>query len=172
MKPSYRLIRSSRRTLALEVSAEGEVIVRSPNKMPLAAIEAFVQSHDAWIEKALKKQEERQARHPSPSPEQIEAYRNRAEAYIPDRVAYFSAIMGISPTNVRITGAKKRFGSCSPKNALCFSLYLMQYPDEAVDYVVVHELAHTVHHNHGPLFWNTVAKYIPDYKRRRALLKL
>ena len=47
----------------------------------------------------------------------------------------------------------------------------MQYPDDAIDYVVVHELAHVLHHDHSDRFWSTVARYMPDYKRRRALLK-
>ena len=47
----------------------------------------------------------------------------------------------------------------------------MEYPEEAVDYVVVHELAHIVHKNHGPDFWALVGRYMPDYKRRRALLR-
>ncbi len=171
MNRSYRLIRSSRKTLSLEVSAEGEVIVRAPNKTPAVTIEAFVQSHEAWLERALARQAERQTRHPAPSPEEIEEYRKQANTLLPERVAHFANIMGVTPTGVRVTSAKKRFGSCSPKNALCFSLYLMQYPPDAIDYVVVHELAHIVHHDHSAGFWATVAAYMPDYKRRRALLK-
>lgn len=171
MNHSYRLIRSSRKTLALEVSSEGEVIVRAPNKAPLVTVEAFVHNHEAWLEKALARQGERLARHPNPTPEEIEKYREQANALLPERVAHFANIMGVTPTGVRITGAKKRFGSCSPKNALCFSLYLMQYPPDAINYVVVHELAHIVHHNHSASFWATVEAYMPDYKRRRALLK-
>lgn len=171
MKHLYRLIRSSRKTLALEVSAEGEIIVRAPRRTPLITIETFVRDHEAWLERALTRQAERQTRHPAPSPEQIEAYRAKAKNLIPERVAYFATVMGVTPTSIRITSARKRFGSCSPKNALCFSLFLMQYPDDAIDYVVVHELAHILHHNHSAHFWDTVEKYMPDYKRRRALLK-
>jgi predicted metal-dependent hydrolase len=72
---------------------------------------------------------------------------------------------------VKITGAKKRFGSCSSQNGLCFSWRLMGYPEEAIDYVVVHELAHIAHRNHGSGFYSLVASVLPDYKARRALLK-
>jgi predicted metal-dependent hydrolase len=72
---------------------------------------------------------------------------------------------------VKITSAKTRFGSCSGKNNICFSYILMQYPEQAIDYVVLHELAHTRHHNHGPKFWALVEKYMPDYKQRRQMLK-
>ena len=47
----------------------------------------------------------------------------------------------------------------------------MDYPDAVIDYVVVHELAHIVHKNHGPRFWELVERYMPDYKRRRAMLR-
>ena len=72
---------------------------------------------------------------------------------------------------VTITGAEKRFGSCSARNSICFSWRLMQYPDEAVDYVVVHELAHIQEKNHGRAFYALVGRYMPDWRERRALLK-
>ena len=79
--------------------------------------------------------------------------------------------MGVSPAGLKITGARRRFGSCSGKNSLCFSLYLMRYPMEAIEYVVVHELAHILEKNHGPAFHAVVAEEMPDYKVRAALLK-
>jgi predicted metal-dependent hydrolase len=79
--------------------------------------------------------------------------------------------MGLVPTGVRITDARKRFGSCSSKNRLCFSWRLMQYPPEAIDYVVVHELAHIRHHDHSPSFWGLVEQTMPDFRRREALLR-
>ena len=61
--------------------------------------------------------------------------------------------------------------SCSGKNRLCFSWRLMDYPEEAIDYVVVHELAHIRHHNHSRDFYALVASILPDYKERQALLR-
>lgn len=58
-----------------------------------------------------------------------------------------------------------------PKNSLCFSQYIMEYPEEAIDYVIVHELAHIKYKNHGREFYALVAQYLPDYQRRSALLK-
>ena len=79
--------------------------------------------------------------------------------------------MGLTPAGISITGAEKRFGSCSGKNRLCFSWRLMLYPPEAVDYVVVHELAHIRHKNHGRDFYALVASILPDYRQREALLR-
>lgn len=79
--------------------------------------------------------------------------------------------MGLYPMGVRITAARHRFGSCSADNRLCFSLLLMQYPPEAIDYVVVHELAHIRHKHHQAAFYNLVAIVLPDWKSCRKLLK-
>ena len=79
--------------------------------------------------------------------------------------------MGLTPTQIRITSARRRFGSCSSEGHICYSWRLMQYAPEAIDYVIVHELAHLKHMNHSPAFYALVAKYLPDHKARRALLK-
>ena len=79
--------------------------------------------------------------------------------------------MGVEYSGVKITSAKTRYGSCSAENSICFSYLLMLKPLRAVDYVVVHELAHTVHHNHSRQFYALIEKYMPDYKERIKELK-
>lgn len=167
----YRLIRSRRRTVALEITREGEVLVRAPMRMPRAMIDAFVAARKDWIAAHLAKVRTWREAHPPLTDDQVEALRRRAREVLPGKVAHYAALMGVQPTAVRITSARTRFGSCSAKNSISFSLYLMQYPDEAVDYVVVHELAHIRHHDHSPAFYDEVARYLPDYKARMALLK-
>ena len=90
---------------------------------------------------------------------------------LPERVAYWAARMGVEPAGITITAARTRFGSCSGKNRLSFSLYLMDYPAEAIEYVVVHELAHIEHHNHSAAFYKLIEQYLPDYRSRIKLLK-
>lgn len=167
----YEIIRSRRRTVALEVTREGRVLVRAPLHMPEPEIGRFVASHAAWLARAREKVAARQAAHPPLTQEQTAALRRQAETYLPGRVAHYAALMGVTPASVKITAARTRFGSCSGKNGLCFSLYLMQYPQEAIDYVVVHELAHIRHHNHSPAFYAEVARILPDYRQRMELLK-
>ena len=87
-------------------------------------------------------------------------------------VEKYSKLMGLKPSSVKITSAEKRFGSCSSKNGLCFSWRLLAYPTAAVEYVVVHELAHIKHHNHSAAFYALIEKYMPDYKERQRLLKI
>jgi predicted metal-dependent hydrolase len=95
----------------------------------------------------------------------------RAREILPERVEYFSAIMGVKPTHVSINEAKTRFGSCSEKRRINFSCRVMRYPSEAIDYVVVHELAHLKFLNHSREFWAFVESILPDYKARKGLLK-
>ena len=162
------LIRSRRRTLGLEVTREGRVIVRAPLR---ASIERFVREHAEWIQKAQARQRARLAAHPEPDEAGQAVLMRRAREELPPKVAYYAQRMGLQPTGMTITSARTRFGSCSPKNRLCFSWRLMDYPEAAIDYVVVHELAHIVHKNHGPQFWALVERYMPDYRARRALLR-
>ena len=166
----YTLIRSGRKTLVAEIIRGGEVVVRAPYLMSQNRIEKFLAEHEKRILNAAERAKKSK---PSYSSQDIEAVelRRKAEEIIPKKVEYYSEIMGVKPKSVRITSAQKRFGSCSSRNTLCFSFNLMQYPDEAVDYVVVHELAHLIHLNHSREFWNTVKKYMPNYEIVRNMLK-
>lgn len=167
----YHLIRSRRKTLCLSIAPDLSVVVKAPTGLPQAEIEQFVQRHAAWIQSALARQTKRNALSQSLTPERIDALRAQAQTEIGARVERFSKIMGVVPTGVRITGAKTRFGSCSASNSLCFSWRLMLYPPQAIDYVVVHELAHIRQKNHGSAFYQEVAAVLPDYKQRAKLLK-
>lgn len=73
--------------------------------------------------------------------------------------------------SIEVKDLKSRWGSCTSKNDLAFSLYLIQLPWHCVNYVVVHELAHTIHHNHSLNFWKLVARYEPNYKAIRLEMK-
>jgi len=171
MTDNYELIRSDRRTLALEITADARLVVRAPRRCPAGTIRSFVENHADWIEKHTEKQRRRAESMRALSPDEIAALFDRAEQDIPLVVKSYAAQMGLHPASVRITGAQKRFGSCSVRNGLCFSYRLMLYPQEAIDYVVVHELAHIVHKNHGRDFYALIQSILPDYKQRDALLK-
>lgn len=166
----YNLIRSRRRTLALEIK-DLRIIVRAPLNMPQCDIDRFVSSHTDWIASHMARQSLRHANHPEPDDEETAVCIKRAKAYLPQRVQYYSDIMGLQPAGITITGARTRFGSCSSKRRLSFSWRLMQYPDAAIDYVVVHELAHLRYMNHSREFYELIEKYMPDYKQRKKLLK-
>ena len=167
----YTLIRSRRKTLSLEITRAGEVLVRAPLCCRQEIIDAFLASKAEWIRVHQEIQARRRAAHPEPDDAQRAALIARAKSVLPQRVAHFAAQMGVNPAGIRITGAKTRFCSCSGENRLCFSWRLMLYPDAAIDYVVVHELAHIVHKNHGKEFHALVASVLPDHKARIELLR-
>ena len=166
---TYELIRSRRKTLALELTREGRLIVRAPLRISRREIDAFVEKHKDWIVRHLAKQAARPTLPPPDAPE-TQALKTQAQAILPERVAHWSAIMGVHHTGLRITTARKRYGSCSSKGSLCFSCYLMCCPEEAVELVVVHELCHLREMNHGPGFYALLERYLPDWKERKKLL--
>lgn len=167
----YTLIRSSRRTLSLEITRELTVLVRAPMRCPKGEIDRFVARHENWIAAHVEKQRQRLAAHPEPTEEERRALIDRAKRELPGRVEHYAAIMGVQPAGITVTGARKRYGSCSGKNRLSFTWRLMAYPDEAIDCVVVHELAHIVHKNHGRDFYALVKSVLPDYDQRKKLLE-
>lgn len=171
MKRAYTWIRSDRKTVAVQVTRALEVIVRTPRRMPRAQVDAVVAQYGPWIDAHLASQREAAARSPEPTAEEERALREAARAVLPGCVRHFSALMGLVPTGVKITSARTRYGSCSSRNSLCFSWRLMRCPPEAIDYVVVHELAHIVHKDHSADFYALVERYMPDWRARREMLR-
>ena len=168
----YELIRSHRKTLALEITADCRILVRAPMRLSKERIDAFVANHTDWIARHLERQRQKAAQMPpTPTLTEIEALKTRARAVLPEKVAFWSQRMGVAPTGLKITTARKRYGSCSGKNSLCFSCFLMNYPEEAIELVVVHELCHIKVRNHGPDFYALLEQYLPDHKERKKLLK-
>ena len=95
----------------------------------------------------------------------------KALCVIPERVEYFAEMMNVTYGRITIREQKTRWGSCSSKGNLNFNWKLVLMPEEVLDYVVVHELAHRKEMNHSERFWNHVEKVLPDYQARRKLLR-
>jgi predicted metal-dependent hydrolase len=166
----YEIIYSDRRTLSLNVKG-GALIVRAPRGAKRRDIEKLIADHTDWIEKHLAKREKRIEKESALSEGDVRALKKNAKKVLSAKTEYYASIMGLKYGRITITSAKTRFGSCSSKGNISFSYRLMLYPEAAQDYVVVHELAHLVEMNHSPRFYAIVARYLPDYKQRAALLK-
>ncbi len=164
----YKIIYSDRKTLCLCVQKDGTVTVKAPFLTNKSQIDMFVAKHIKWIEnrraQIIKKENLLQNI-------REDELKQKALQYIPFRAEHYANIMGVEFSDIKITGAKTRFGSCSAKNSLCFSLYLMAYPKDAIDYVIVHELAHIKQKNHSPAFYDVIESVMPEYKAYRKLLK-
>ncbi len=165
----YEVIYSKRKSVSLTVKG-GKVIVKAPLRFPDKKIKELLIKHASWIEKHLEKEKERNSFMAEITPEKEKELRRTAKLYLKEKTEYFSRIMGLKYGRITITGAKTRFGSCSSKGNISYSFLLMLYPEEAREYVVVHELAHLVEMNHSPKFYNVVKKYMPDYKERKKKL--
>jgi predicted metal-dependent hydrolase len=203
-----RLVRSSRKTIAIIIRPDGALEVRAPKRAAMAHIVSFVESKRDWIAKhqaevkqrqplaaarqftegeavlllgqtcRLRLEKERQIPHldgellrfPLLAPARSEAaliawYQRMARQIITSRVAELAAQHRWKYAAIRINSAQTRWGSCSSRNGLNFTYRLVMAPPHIVDYVIIHELAHTAEHNHGPNFWKLVALAAPDYQR-------
>ena len=167
----YEIIYSKRKTLCLQIKRDGRVVIRCPYRTSNKRIEEFYNAHLEWVKKKLEFNSGRMVPINELSDTDIEELKRKAWEYIPSRVDYFANIMGVTPSNVSINRAKTRFGSCSSKKRLNFSCNVMRYPNDAIDYVIVHELAHIKELNHSKRFWAIVESVIPDYKEKQRILK-
>ncbi|GAB6044529.1 SprT family zinc-dependent metalloprotease [Caminibacter profundus] len=100
-----------------------------------------------------------------------EIYKEKLPEIVLSFVDKYSKKMNLYPNKVGFRFNKTRWGSCSVKNNLSFNYYLAKLPQELIEYVVVHELAHIKYKNHSLDFWNLVEKSLPDVKNRRKLLR-
>lgn len=173
---AIRIIRSSRRTLSLQVKNDGQVIVRAPKHVTLQEIAAFVRKNSAWLHKHLEKvRKEKELNAASPvqplTMDDIQKLADEALRVIPGRVAHFAPLVGVTYGRITVRNQRTRWGSCSSKGNLNFNCLLMLAPPGILDYVVVHELCHRKVMNHSPKFWAEVAKVMPDYKERQKWLR-
>ena len=176
MKRDITLIRSDRKSIAIEITPEAKVIVRAPKRVPVSEINRFLGEKADWIDKHIIKmqsrQEELETRDVQPiSPQEIRLLVTKAKRIIPSRVRYYADLMGLEYGSITIRMQKTRWGSCSSKKNLNFNCLLMRTPDDIIDYVVVHELCHLKEMNHSKRFWSEVEKVLPDYKERRKWLR-
>ena len=98
-------------------------------------------------------------------------YRECGRNYLRHRIDYFSKAMGLAPKKVSFRSQSTRWGSCSARGHISLNWRLIAAPAEVVDYVIIHELAHLKHHNHGPRFWALVSEFSPNYQRLKAWLR-
>ena len=169
MTISYQIIRSDRKTIAIQIHPDCKVLVRAPKRMRMEEIKRFVESKAEWIEKHLSNCTSQNQQ--KLTDQEIQALREKARALVTERVQYYAPLIGVTYNQIAIRAQHTRWGSCSSKGNLNFNCLLALVPPEVLDYVVVHELCHRKELNHSERFWNEVAKILPDYKVRKKWLK-
>ncbi|MDD4013503.1 MAG: SprT family zinc-dependent metalloprotease [Candidatus Omnitrophica bacterium] len=211
----HTIVRSRRRTLALEIVSDARLIVRAPHRASLDDIRRAVRKKLPWILEKQRLARERAEKFPQKEfiagetfmflgepfklsikndlPQALvfngsgfylrerdkgsarklftEWYSRRAFEIIDQRVRYYAGRHGLEFSGIRISNARKRWGSCGAKGKLSFSWRIVMAPMNVVDYVVVHELAHLVEKNHRSGFWAKVRGMLPEYRLAKAWLK-
>ena len=174
----YEVIYSNRKTVAIQVTREGKVRVRAPRRCSRSFIDTFVTGHEDWIQKHLeqaqeqkKRSEEARAGRPPLSEVARNRYIRTARDIFSRKAAYYARLIGVTYGRITIREQKTRWGSCSSKGNLNFNWRLIFAPEEVLDYVVVHELAHRKEMNHSPAFYAVVESVLPGYRKARKWLK-
>ncbi len=209
-----KIIRSKRRTLALEINREAELIIHAPLATPLSTINQLVEDKKHWIEKKI---DEIKTRGTAQAPKAIAEgeeftylgrnikltlvddlnidllfdgsllfnknlipfakrlilkwYRGEAEKYLFARVRDLSNKYGFRFAELALSKAAGRWGSCSRKDSIRLNWRLIMAPIDVIDYVIIHELAHTKIKGHSKTFWQNVASVMPDYRVHSVWLK-
>ena len=170
----YTLIRSDRRSIGLEVTPEGGLIVRAPRFASKAQIEKLLRDKADWIARARSRAAARTEAAEAAgalTAEELKALAQQAKAYLPGRVAHFAALLGVDYGRITIRAQRTRWGSCSAQGNLNFNCLLMLTPPAVIDSVVAHELCHRRHMDHSAAFYADLGRICPDHRTCRAWLK-
>ncbi len=167
---NFVLKKSKRKTVVIEIAPDGTIIVRAPLYYTKKQAEQAIQNSEKWISKNLPKIENKSNAIGQMTKNDIVLAKKGAEIICNRLIKQYAPIMNVKPQNIKITSAKKRFGSCAHNNNICFSYFLMLQPFNAIKYVVVHELAHIKYHNHSKDFHNCVEQYLPNSKQYKKFL--
>ena len=145
------------RRISIRVRPTGEVRLTFPHGVSRRRALAFLEEKAAWIDAARQKLAARRAALPPALPPEeervrIEALRRAAKADLPGRIERLSRQTGLRYEKLTLRAARTKWGSCSGRNTISLSLFLMTLPERLRDYVIIHELCHTVHHDHSARF--------------------
>lgn len=171
---TLEIIRSSRRTLCLEVRSANHLIVRAPYGISEARIRAFVEQEQSWI---IEKQASYRALEaqwqdlPPYNEETVSQLKYLAKYDLTQRCERYAKALGLTYQRLQYRLQRSKWGSCSSKGTLSFNALLMLAPEYVRDYVVVHELCHLKELNHSSAFWTLVSQAMPDYEKSRQWLR-
>ena len=205
-----KIIRSKRKSIALVVNSDGELIVRAPYYSDIATIMGFVEAKQNWLQRQCSAVIEANSNFCritmsegdivkflgedytinlcnvdsiilfdtyikvpfAYSCDELLAWlKNKALVLLQKRVTYYATVMCVLPKKVKISCARKRWGSCSFSNNINLAWHLIMCPPAVIDYVVVHELSHITNKSHDRAFWQRVAGVLPYYREQEKWLK-
>lgn len=146
-------VRSLRaRSIRLVVRRDGTLRLTYPLFSSRAKAIAFAESKMEWIERTRQRISQRTAKYPTITPSEVERLRREARVYVPATLARLAQQHGFKYTSLRISSAHTRWGSCSGRNGISISLFVILLPEHLREFILLHELCHTHHHNHSAAF--------------------
>ncbi len=204
---NYILKQTKRKTVALLINKDGDLIVKAPLNVSEKEIDEIIGRKRKWIEEKQKFINDRKNLYKEhqflqgekflylgqkyllqysndiknivlkentiyissfiddKKTEMIKWYKKAAQVILKERVSYYEKITGVYIKSMKITSARRQWGSCSRGGTINFSWRLVMCPVEAIDYVVLHEIVHILHPNHSKIFYSCLEKYMPNYKK-------
>ena len=158
-----KVIRSDRKTIALEIGADG-LVVRAPRRISNTQIEEFLQKHRRWIEIHTARSAAVSSL-PKLTPAELSELAARGRTVFEERAAFYAPQIGVTYGRITVRRQRSRWGSCSANGNLSFNCLLLLAPPEVLDSVVVHELCHRKEMNHSSRFYDEVLRVCPDYRK-------
>lgn len=179
MNREYELRESARaKHVRISVDSAGKVVVTKPTRVSVRAVERFVEEKQEWIEHTLEKAGRKRGglpllelARPRKGSKAYKEARAQARVLVLERLKFFNETYKTQYGTISIRDQKTRWGSCSHKNNLSFNYRIVFLPSELADYIIVHELCHTIEHNHSPRFWAQVARALPNHLALRKTIR-
>ncbi len=155
--PEYEIKYSKIKNIYIQIK-NGKIIVKAPKRISKKEIEKIIEQKSEWIKKTIEKENKKQKKKELYTKEEFkEIIEKNANELIQET--------GVRPNKITIKQIKYAWGSCSSKKNITLNLELIKYSQQAIRYVILHELCHLKYMNHSKDFWNLVEKYMPNYKQ-------
>lgn len=164
---------SKQRHCYLRVKGQNQLQITANKRFTIEDAKKLIHQKKAWILKHFKTYENMPSpnefyylgeKHTNQAINKDELYAQKAKEMLPSLVQKHAQRMNAFPTKLSFRKNKTRFGSCSAKNAVSLNILLMKFPQEVIEYVIIHELAHIKHKNHSAQFWKHIEVFCPNYK--------
>ena len=153
----YKIKYSKIKNIYIQIK-DGRVIVKAPRRVSKKEIEKILEQKSEWIQKAVEKETKKQEKKPLYTKEEFKEIVEKNASELVKQT-------GLVPNKITIKKIKYAWGSCSNKKNITINLELIKYSEQAIRYVILHEICHIKYMNHSKDFWNLVEKYMPDYKQ-------
>ncbi len=153
----YKIKYSKIKNVYIQIK-EGEVIVKAPTKTTKQEIEQIIQQKADWIQKNIEKENKKNQRKAIYTEEKF-------KQIIEKNANELIKITGLTPNKIRIRNIKYAWGTCSANKNITINYNLIKYSEQAIKYVILHELCHLKYMNHSKKFWELIQKYMPEYKQ-------